>query len=135
MNQKIVARMTDGQVLKGYALNFSPIRDTFHLRLLDSAPGEKPLEVAMNNLKAIFFVKTFEGDASYNERKTFMPGEKAYGKKINVSFCDGESMACTSTAYNLDRTGFFMYPVDSKSNNERIFAISSCITNLEELTM
>ncbi len=48
--------------MKGFIQDFLPKKDRFHLFLADEVPGE-PFEVPVKELKAIFFVRDFSGNA------------------------------------------------------------------------
>ena len=124
MNQ-IVIRYQDGHIMKGVTNDFLPAKDRFHLIPLESAPNSKPLEVVVADLKAIFFVKDFTGNAEYKEVKQFDPSKPAPGRKIRVVFKDGEVLVGITQGYQPERLGFFLLPADGKSNNERCFVITS----------
>lgn len=124
-DQKIVIRYLDGRILKGYTHDFFPNKENFHITLEDD-PSKKPLPVEVSHLKAVFYVKDFIGNKDYNEKKDFS-GAALYGKKIAVKFKDGETLSGTTQSYLPDRKGFFMFPVDPKSNNIRIFVVNSSI--------
>jgi len=53
---KIVARYSDGRVLKGYTHDFFPNKSVFHLK---SIFGGKVVEVHLKDLKAVFFCEGF----------------------------------------------------------------------------
>ncbi len=90
-DQKLVIHFQDGRVVKGYSHDFFPNKDRFHFILLGQPSGQKPIEIALSQLKAIFFVTDFVGDKGYQELKDFSGVEKSsYGKKIIVRFKDGE---------------------------------------------
>jgi len=84
-------------------------------------------------LKAVFFVKTFEGDKEYAERKAFMEGEKPSGRKVEVTFRDGEKMQGSTLGYRAEKTGFSLFPADSKHNNMRVFVVSSALSDFRFL--
>jgi len=131
MNIKIVLRYTDGRILKGSTYDFSPVRQRFHFGPINSS--DDPIEVTMRELKAVFFVKDFEGNPSYKERKDFTEGDQTYGQKVEVTFADGERLVGTTTSYDLERLGFFLFPVDQKSNNIRVFVVSTAVSNVRIL--
>jgi hypothetical protein len=87
----------------------------------------------VKDLKALFFVKTFEGDNEYDERKEFITGDLAQGRKVEVTFVDGEIIQGSTVGYDPQRPGFFLLPVDKRSNNTRIFVVTSSVTNLRFL--
>ena len=106
--------------MKGETNDFFPNKDFFHLVCKGS--GET-LEIDLFELKAIYFVKTFEGNPDYNERHDI---ERAgFGKKIQVQFKDSETVIGYTQGFSPNRPGFFLFPVDASSNNDRIFIVNS----------
>ncbi len=129
---KVVARYTNGRVLKGFTQDFLPNKDRFHLHPSDKASGEA-MEVLLKELKAVFFVKDFGGDPQYRERKEYLEGEKPSGKKVEVTFKDGEVLIGSTLGYDRSRPGFFVFPVDTNANNIRVFAVSHAVKNVRYL--
>ena len=125
IQNKIVVRYQDGRMSKGYTSNFMPTKDIFHLLPLDAPAGSKPLDVYVNVLKAVFFVKDFNGDSQYQEKKTFGAAKPVVGKKIRVVFKDGEELVGTTQGYQPGRPGFFVFPADPGSNMDRVFVFSA----------
>jgi hypothetical protein len=121
---RVVARFSDGKVLKGTTQDFFPNRPSFHLIPTEGGNG---LEIRCKQLKAIFFVKTFDGDAKRKDVRGFIaaPAETSQGKKIAVRFKDGELICGYSLSYLPDRDGFVMFPADSGSNNLRIYVLTA----------
>ena len=124
MLNKVVARFVDGRVLKGMTADFSPTKDVFHLALAD-APGQAPLEVRAQDLKALFFVKDHAGNPGYDERKEFESTPSIAERPIQVVFQDGEVLVGTTSGYRAGRPGFFLTPADPESNNERCYVITA----------
>jgi hypothetical protein len=129
---KVVARYTNGMVLKGFTHDFLPNKDRFHLHPPDKASSETT-EVLLKELKAVFFVKDFGGDPQYRERKKYLEGEKPSGKKVEVTFKDGEVLVGSTLGYDRSRPGFFVFPADTNANNIRVFAVSPAIRNVRYL--
>jgi hypothetical protein len=125
IQNKIVIRFLDGQLMKGITSDFFPNKDLFHLIPADAPVGSKPLEIKVPELKAIFFVKEFAGNPDYNERKEFDPVKQVIGRKINIIFKDGELMVGATHGYQPDRIGFFIIPADPQSNIERCFVVKA----------
>jgi hypothetical protein len=121
---KVVIRFKDGRVLKGFTHDFLPQKDQFHLFPVDK-PSGLSIGVAMKELKAVFVVRDFAGNSRYAERKKYLEEEKPSGLKIEVTFGDGEVLVGSTLGYDLKRPGFFVFPADPKSNNIRIFVVSS----------
>ena len=124
---KIVARYRDGRTLKGTTQNFFPNKPIFHVtRQGGNVPGDV-VEVKVDDLKAIFFVRDFTGNAKHVERKALGPGERAQGRLMEVTCKDGEVIVGTTTGYDPKRPGFFLFPIDPTANNSRIFVVSGSV--------
>lgn len=124
MQNKIVIRYVDKRIEKGITTDFAPNKENFHVTPVGFKPGDKPLEVRIKDLKAVFFVKDFSGNPDYQDRKDFEAGKPVVGRRIRVLFKDGEELVGTTMGYQPDRSGFFVVPVDSKSNIERCFVVT-----------
>jgi len=124
MQHKIVVRYQDGRVLKGYTVDFMPVKELFHLVPVDAPPGSLNQKISVRECKALFFVKDFAGNPRYKDKQEFDQGKAAAGRKIKVLFKDKELMVGTTQGYQPGRPGFFVYPADPQSNIERCFVIS-----------
>jgi hypothetical protein len=122
--QKIVARGIDGTMVKGYNADFDITRPSFSLRPSPEATAEG-VSLPLMNLKAIFFVRNFSGNPGYRERKTFMGTTQ--GRKIEVTFTDGEVVIGTTQGYRAGGAGFYLTPADPRANTARIFAIAGAV--------
>lgn len=134
MVNKVIVKYLDGRMVKGNTFDFAPTRDTFHIDVIQTNEDEGKLgmrEVNISELKAIFFVKDFAGKPDYEERNEFLPGDEKRGKKLRITFADGERMNAISVGFGRERKGFFVTPVDPQSNNIRIFVISSTTKEVE----
>ena len=124
---KIVARYRDGKSLKGTTQNFFPNKPVFHVqRLGGTGPGDL-IEVNVEDLKAVFFVRDFTGNPKHVERKQLAPGERVQGRLMEVTCKDGEVIVGTTTGYDPKRLAFFIFPIDPLSNNVRIFVVNSAV--------
>jgi Family of unknown function (DUF6982) len=119
---KVVVAYLDGRRQRGCSYDFSPLKETFRVSADSDAMQTKSAEVSMKTLKAIFFVKDFRGNSRYRESKAIPPGKP--GRKVEVTFADGEKVVGTTQAYNPAALGFFVYPADPKSNSLRIFVVN-----------
>jgi hypothetical protein len=81
----------------------------------------------VSKLKAVFFVKSFTPNPEYHERKAFREGDKHSGRKVEVTFADGDVMQGSVLAYNSQQVGFFLFPVDPLCNNLRVFVINAAV--------
>ena len=124
---KIVVRYQNGKILKGYTQNFFPNKPTFHVNLLGTAGSGNIVEVNIEDLKAVFFVRDFMGNAKHVERKKLAPGDRPPGRLMEVTCKDGEVMVGTTTGYDPKRPAFFLFPIDRSTNNVRVFMVTSAV--------
>ena len=129
---KVVARYINGKRVKGFSQDFFPNKDRFHISQAAN-PSEEAVEVIIKDLKAVFFVRDFAGNYQYDERKSYMEGERPSGRKIEVTFKDGEVLVGTTLGYDTNRPGFFLFPADPKSNNIRVFAVTTAVKKVRHL--
>lgn len=129
INNKVVARYIDGRVLKGVTRDFSPNRVSFHVEV--AGTGEI-VELRCRHLKALFFVRSLDGDSSRQDLRGFVegPAETAQGRKIAVRFRDDEFICGYTLSWSPDRDGFFLFPSDVGSNNQRIYVV---VANTDEV--
>ncbi len=132
MSNKVVARYKDGRVLKGTSLDVDLTRPNFHIR----PPEGRPILVSLDDLKALFFVRSLEGDAAHNEQRTPEPGDsRGRGSTyVSLRFEDGEEMVGMTIRYPPNRRYFFIVPVDTTSNNIRILVNRAAVTFMEAVT-
>jgi hypothetical protein len=121
---KVVARYNDGRLVKGFTEDFFPNKERFHVTPINK-PSGGAVEVSIKDLKAIFVVRDFIGNPLYKERKKYIQGEMPSGKKVEATFTDGEVLAGSTLGYDPKRQGFFIFPADPKSNNIRVYVVSS----------
>jgi len=125
MQFQVVVHFADGRLLKGHATDFFPNKEAFHLE--EKGSGETK-EIKVSELKGIFFVKTFDGNPAHHERKDL---ERAgMGKRIQVKFKDGEELIGYTSGYSPGRAGFFVFPADPDSNNEKVFVVTAGTQNV-----
>jgi len=129
---KVVARYTNGRMIKGMTQDFFPNKDRFHIATDDNRLN-KPAEVILKDLKAVFMVRNFLGNPQYVERKKYQEGDTPYGIPLEVTFADGEVMVGSSMGFDSKREGFFLSPVDPMSNNIRAFVITSAVKRIRQL--
>jgi hypothetical protein len=127
---RVVAHYLDGKVLKGTTQDFNPARPTFHLIPSDGTPA---VEVACKLLKAVFFVKSLQGDPKRQELRGFIAGPKAtaQGKKLAIRFKDGEVLCGYTLSHRADREGFFLFPADADGNNLRIYVLAAATNEIK----
>jgi hypothetical protein len=131
MNNLVVARYLDGTILKGTSLDVDPTKPAFHVRPPDGITAE----VKMKDLKALFFVRSLEGDMARHEAHTLDPADpRARGSTaVSLQFPDGEVMVGLTNRFPPNRPFFFVVPVDPESNNIRVLVNRSAVKKIEPL--
>jgi hypothetical protein len=135
-SEKVVVQF-GAKTLKGYLE--APAGDTIE-ELLKGAPLGAPAtlrirslesdiveEVPTKDLKAIFYVHSFEGDAKHKELNFYGKSPIVHGIWMRVQFLDGEVMegiVHNSLRYLVD-PGFFLFPTDPFSNNKLVYVMKS----------
>jgi hypothetical protein len=130
MLHKVVVRYKNGKVEKGTTSDFAPNRTTFTLDHEPPAPGGSST-IGFEELKAVFFVHSLEGNREYREQKLRIP-EGTIGRRYLLTFTDGETMRGTALGVNLSRHGFLLFPSDPGGNNKRIFVMHSAVKELRQ---
>lgn len=128
---KLVVRYLDGTVLKGFSQDFHPTRLQFHIAPSIVGGRDKVSLVLMKKLKAVFFVRDFAGDPDYVDSRSFP--ERTPGRRIEVTFTDGELMVGTTLGYRPDGSGFFVRPADTEGNNLRVFVAPGAVKGVRFL--
>ena len=126
---KVVVRYADGRVLKGTTLNFDPNRPMFTLTLATPEGTGDTVPVQLCDLKAVFFVRDFAGNPQHTDRKAFL--QPVSGRRLSVRFADGESLVGASLTYSVTREGFFLFPADRESNNERVYVVQRAVSGVD----
>jgi len=131
IENKVVVRFRDNRLVKGFTYDFNPAKDRFHVT--DAEDKDKIHEIPMSLMKALFFVKTFEGNRDYKSPEGYSKESLKHilGKKVRVTFSDGEVLVGTTNGYDPKRQSFFIFPVETESNNERVLIISESTDKVE----
>lgn len=124
---RVVARFLDGNVAKGTTHDFAPMKKSFHL-VPDG--GGAMREIAVTELKALFYVNDYVGDAKHEDHYDFdaVPG---HGRKATVTFNDGEVISGYTMGYHPERAGFFVVPAETDGNNARVFVCNAAVKDIE----
>ena len=117
--QKVVARFLDGRVVRGYIADFQPSKP--HLILSTDLDSTETVRLPLAQIKALFFVREFLGNPCHIESHEFV--SEPQGRKVVVTFQDGEVLTGSTLGYRAGDRGFFLQPADSQSNNLRVFVI------------
>jgi hypothetical protein len=129
--QKIVARHANGEIIKGYTQDFHPSRPHFSLWPTINATPKERVVVSVARLKAVFFVRDFNGNPGHKDQKS--SPARGQGRRIEITFADGEVITGTTLNYRPDGQGFFVSPSDAAANNTRIFVVATALRRVRFL--
>jgi hypothetical protein len=134
-NQKVILRFIDGKMLKGYIQDLKIAEE--YLYLEDESNHQ--LKVRLKELKAIFYVRKFEGERGHQEKKVFT-GTRPGAKRVFVKFKDGETIMGNMEGQIPWQRGFFLesmkekaftiVPVDESSNNTKILVVTTAVKDV-----
>jgi hypothetical protein len=108
--------------------------DSIRLRLLDSETVE---EVPTKDAKAVFFVKTFDGDLRHRALHFHEHAPLVQGLWVRVYFYDGEMIEgiISNTKDFVLETGFFLRPTDPNGNNRLVYVLKAGLKDFHVLGM
>jgi len=143
-SQRVVAHLRNHKLVKGYT-DTLVVPDLEALLKQESvtvppkismrlAESPETVSVPLKSLKALFFVKSFEGSKEYEEIKFFAPNPPIEGL-WGLKFFDNErieGVVRNSLPYLID-PGFFLKPPDPESNNELIYVLKASLTEFRVL--
>ena len=128
MENKIVVHMKDGSIHKGVTHDFAPDNEGFHL--LPAEGGGVPIQVGLEKMKALFYVKDYLGNRDFVARRRFEEEHQEKQRAI-AHFEDGEEIwGVLGEGADEETVGFFFYPADERDNNIRIFVVRSALQEL-----
>lgn len=142
---RVVARLRDGKTVKGFvdsipASDFDALLQESSFSLpreigLRSAESSETLSLPLDSLKALFFVKSFEGHRDYKEVKFFEKNPPIKGLWVRVKFYDNEYLegVVRNSVQFLVELGFFLKPPDLQSNNEILYVIKNSLVDFRVL--
>lgn len=136
---RVVAHKKSGQLVKGFVELAVPVDKlgnpessavalpkSLHLDPIDHG---RAVSVPVDSLKALFFVKSFNGDPAYTETKFFNPEPKIEGLWVHITFEDGETTE--GVVHNgveiLNEPGFLLKPPDPQSNNNAVYVMKTAL--------
>jgi len=133
---KVVAHFKDGRIVKGHTRDFSPSRDSFTLQPYVGDTG--PVPVFLDDLKAVFHVRTFEGNRDHppTRGRVGTVDEPRFssvmeqGRRVALQFNDGERLWGYAEMDQVPARGFFFFPTDPGDNNLRVYVVKSSLKEM-----
>jgi hypothetical protein len=131
MNNHVVARFRDGRLVKGVSFDVDPNKPLCHVR----PPGKPVVELTLAALKALYFVKSLNGNPAHEEATTVEEGDQRTrgATKVELRFEDGERLVGFTNRYPRNRPHYYVVPVDLKSNNARILVNALAVASIQAL--
>ena len=128
--RKVVVRYRDSGLLRAYCRGFQPSAGEVHVWEKPDGAAAARITVPLTQLKALFFVREFEGDASLRtEADAPVPPVEA-GRAVSVTFLDGEVLTGTTRNYAPNGPGFFVAPTNHRSNNQQVFVAIGAVRHV-----
>ena len=121
----MVLRYLDGQLLHGYSNDFSPDRACLQFSPELTCRADERILVPIARLKAVFFVKDLHGDRDRVDVQTF--DEPPRGRRVQVTFRDGEVLTGSTLSYKPNEQGFFVLPANTRGNNIRVYVVTAAV--------
>ena len=108
--------------------------DSIRLKILESGATE---EVSTKDAKAVFFVKTFDGDLRHRALHFHEHAPIVAGLWVRVYFYDGEMIEgiISNTKDFVLETGFFLRPTDPNGNNRLVYVLKAGLKDFHVLGM
>jgi hypothetical protein len=137
VSHRVVIRYAKGRVLRGYLCGGDEatalLRDSSTLTVETVEGGY--VEVQPSEIKAVFFVRSFEGTPDYSEFKVFAACPNGKGVWVRLHFLDGETLEgvapnCLST---YSSPVLYITPPDPASNNEAVLVSKRFLKEMQVL--
>jgi hypothetical protein len=105
---------------------------SIRLRLVDS---EKIEDVSTKDAKAVFFVKTFDGDLRHRALHFHEHAPVVPGLWVRVYFYDSEMIEgiISNTKDFVLESGFFLMPTDPNGNNKLVYVLKAGLKDFHVL--
>jgi len=124
---KLVAKFLDGRTLKGSTYKLDPERKGFYMIPVSPEPGHQEAFIEFAQLKAVFYVKDFDGKFVPEDiPEEFVPE----GHEVTVKFKDGEVIHGFALNYNERKLVFFLDIVDPNDNNYVVLVNRAATENI-----
>lgn len=131
-HKKVVIRKLDKGLVKGYVNPAASLGPT-GIEVLE--PEGRLVNIPLEEIKGIYYVRDFEGNRQRPERKVFHSRPRLGGLWIRMTFKDNEVLEglLANNLLELEQHGFLITPPDLYSNNLKIFVPRTALAGLEVL--
>jgi len=128
MLQKVVAHFIDHSIVKGTSGDVDAKRPVCHVQ----TPSNGMVEVDLQQVKALFFVKDLNGQPRHDEVHEATEGDQRLRgtRRVEIEFGDGERLGGLMNRYPPIGPFFFILPLDHGSNNIRILVNREAVATM-----
>jgi hypothetical protein len=130
---KVVVAYLDKTRERGWIFGFRPFGDGFVLFQPEDKNRMSGKKVEFRICKAIYFVRSHEGNRNFKENKLQFPPVLPQGRRIAIEYPDGERTVGITEGLSPSRVGFSFLPADPKSNNTEVFVITQNVVEIRIL--
>jgi hypothetical protein len=127
--KKVLVRRLDGQVIPGYASPQTYLRaDAVEIL----TRGGQVAVISYQDLKAVYFVRDFDGGEAAEGRKLFQSRPKLEGLWVRMRFRDEDLLdgILPNDLLQITDKGLTITPPDPYSNNQKIFVPRTALIEL-----
>lgn len=131
-NKRVLVARFDRETLAGFVSSPSGL-ETENLELL--TPGGSVVQVPYAEVKAVCFVRDFEGGDTWREHRAFLTRPKSAGLWMKLRFRDGDSIEglIANNLMQMEAGGFSIVPPDPTFHNQRIFVPRAALAEVQVL--
>lgn len=142
---KVVVHLKDGTLMRGYFEEALPITledllEKPHHRIprrltLRNVENGGCFEIDVATVKAVYFVKSFEGERDKKKIRFYTYGPAVQGIWVEIRFRDGEILEgmIQNSLHHLVDDGFLLTPSDPESNNHVLYVPKDSIADYRVL--
>jgi hypothetical protein len=131
-NKRVLVARFDRETLAGFVSSPGGL-ETGALELL--TPAGSVVEVSYAEVKAVCFVRDFEGGETWRQHRAFLTRPKSAGLWVRLHFRDGDSIegVIANNLMQLEAAGFSIVPPDPTFHNQRIFVPRAALADVQVL--
>lgn len=130
---KVIVRTRDQQLFRGFSK--AEFIDDQNVRIIDAKGNQQSFP--LQDLKAVFFVRDFQGDPSYRAVRFFAKEDPPPWLWVQLTYQDGEIMEgrVRNSPALLDGAGFYLWLSDEGANNVLVYVVKSALKDFRVLAL
>jgi hypothetical protein len=128
--EKVIIQDKGGRIFEGYTDNFSPSIPCFHIFQRSDESTYTHTKVYFDGLKLIFFEHDHEDIPFDNDDEHLPINQISSGRKLEITFHDGEVIIGTWIDCSPNNHGFFLL-TDGNNITKRVFVCNASIRKID----